>query len=89
MDHIAPGVASAALTLQSIRLQALVHKGVLTPAEALGAIDQSLDAVANSVRTDHSRCADDSPQLAFVATWSQPAITRCQSPPDSSARRRK
>jgi hypothetical protein len=55
MDHIARGVASAALTLQSILLQALVHKGVLTPAEALGAIDQSLDAVANSVRNESDR----------------------------------
>jgi hypothetical protein len=35
MDHIARGVASAALTLQSIQLQALVQKGVLMPAEAL------------------------------------------------------
>jgi len=33
MVHIARGVASAALTLQSIRLQALLGKDVLTPAE--------------------------------------------------------
>jgi hypothetical protein len=53
MDHIARGVASAALSLQSILPQALVHNGVLTPAEAPG--DQSLDAVANSVRNESDR----------------------------------
>ncbi len=46
MDEIARGIASAALTLQSVLLQALVHKGVLTSEEALDVVDRSLAAAA-------------------------------------------
>ena len=35
MDDVARGIATAALTLQSVLLQALVYKEVLTPTEAL------------------------------------------------------
>jgi hypothetical protein len=47
MDDSARGVATAALTLQSILLQTLIHKGVLTGAEALQAVDKCLHAVAS------------------------------------------
>jgi hypothetical protein len=42
MDDIARGIATAALTLQSALLQALVYKEVLTPTEALEVVDKSL-----------------------------------------------
>jgi OmpA-OmpF porin, OOP family len=42
MDDISRGIATAALTLQSVLLQALVHKGALTSEEALDVIDRSL-----------------------------------------------
>jgi hypothetical protein len=45
MDDIARGIASAALTLQSVLLQALVNEGVLTPARALEVVDQAIGAV--------------------------------------------
>ena len=44
MDEISRGIATAALTLQSVLLQALVSKGVLTPEEALEVVDEGLDA---------------------------------------------
>ena len=47
MDDSARGVATAALILQSILLQTLVGNGVLTRAQALQAVDGSLDAVAS------------------------------------------
>jgi hypothetical protein len=45
MDDIARGLATAALTLQSVLLQALVNKGVMVPGEALEVVDKSLGAV--------------------------------------------
>jgi hypothetical protein len=45
MDDVARGIASAALTLQSVLLQALVYKEVLTPTEALEVVDKSLEAI--------------------------------------------
>jgi hypothetical protein len=45
MGDISRGIATAALTLQSVIMQALVAKGALTRAEALGVVDKSLDAV--------------------------------------------
>jgi hypothetical protein len=44
MDEMARGVATAALALQSVLLQALVHKGVLTREDALGIVERSLAA---------------------------------------------
>ena len=44
MDHVTRGIATAALTLQSIVLQALVDSGALTPAQALEAVDKSIEA---------------------------------------------
>ena len=48
MDDISRGIATAALTLQSVMLQALVSKGILTMGEALEVIDKSLDAVVET-----------------------------------------
>jgi hypothetical protein len=42
MDDIVRGIATAALTLQSVLLQALVNKGVLTSEAALDVVDRSL-----------------------------------------------
>ena len=47
MDDSARGIATASLTLQSSLLQALVRKGVLTPADALDIVDNSLRSAAN------------------------------------------
>ena len=48
MDETAQGIATAALTLKSVLLQALVYKGVLSREDALGIIDRSLEAAANA-----------------------------------------
>jgi hypothetical protein len=48
MDKTAQGIATAALTLQSGVLQALVHKGVLSREDALGIVDRSLEAAATA-----------------------------------------
>ena len=48
MDESAQGIATAALTLQSVLLQALVHKGILSLEDALGVVDRSLEAAANA-----------------------------------------
>jgi len=48
MDEAAQGIATAALTLQSVLLQALVHKGVLSREDALGIVDRSLEAAADA-----------------------------------------
>jgi hypothetical protein len=45
MDEISRGMATAALTLQSALLQALINKGALTHGEALDVVEKSLDAV--------------------------------------------
>jgi hypothetical protein len=47
MDDVARGVASAALTLQSIVLQALINEGLLAPHKVLEIVDKALDAVAS------------------------------------------
>jgi hypothetical protein len=60
MDEISRGIALAALTLQSVLLQALVHKGVMTSEESLDVVAKSLDAVA-------LRAADDEDDVADVA----------------------
>ena len=46
MDDYSRGIATATLTLQSVLLQALVHKGVITRADALGIVDRSLETAA-------------------------------------------
>jgi hypothetical protein len=48
MDEISRGIATAALTLQSVLLQALVAKGVLTPAEALDVAERAVKAASES-----------------------------------------
>jgi 3-oxoacyl-[acyl-carrier-protein] synthase II len=52
MDDIARGVASAALTLQSVLLQALVNEGVLPPTINYNQPDPTipLDVVPNKAR---------------------------------------
>jgi hypothetical protein len=47
MDEVARGIASAALTLQSVLLQALVVKGVLTPVEGIEVADKALEAASD------------------------------------------
>ena len=47
MDDSARGIATASFALQSSLLQALVRKGVLTPADALDIVDTSLRSAAN------------------------------------------
>jgi hypothetical protein len=44
LHAIARGTAAAALTLQSVILQALVYRGTMTPAEALEVVDKALTA---------------------------------------------
>ncbi len=52
MNEAAQGIATAALTLQSVLLQALVHMGVLTREDALGIVDRSLAAAAEVPRDE-------------------------------------
>jgi hypothetical protein len=52
MDDISHGIASAALTLQTVMLQALVSKGLLTAQEALEIVDRSLDAIMDTPDDD-------------------------------------
>ena len=47
MDDMSRGIATAALTLQSVLLQALVQKGVIARKDALGIVDRSLEAAGN------------------------------------------
>ena len=47
MDNGARGIAAAALTLQSVMLQTLVYKGVITREDALGIADRSLEAATD------------------------------------------
>jgi hypothetical protein len=47
MDDSARGIATAALTLQSNLLNALIRKAVLTRAEALDIVDSSLRSAAS------------------------------------------
>jgi hypothetical protein len=48
MDDISRGILTAAFTLQSVMLQALVSKGVLSIDEALEIVDKSLDALVDT-----------------------------------------
>ena len=52
MGDISRGIATAALTLQTVMLQALVSKGVLTTQEALEVVYKSLDAVMDTPDDD-------------------------------------
>lgn len=52
MDKISPGIATAALSLQSVLPQALVHKGALTLSEALDVADRALVAARVDPRDD-------------------------------------
>jgi hypothetical protein len=63
MDDISRGIATAALTLQSVMLQALVSKGVLTTDEALEVVDKSLDAVLD---TPYDEGVDDVIEVAHA-----------------------
>jgi hypothetical protein len=63
MDDVARGIAGAALTLQSVLLQALVYKEVLTPTEAL--VDKSLQAV----RAESPRPAPDAVAPPRTIAW--------------------
>src|ERR1700757_2455551 len=52
MDDISRGIATAALTLQTVMLQALVSKGLLTAQEALEIVDRSLDVIMDTPDDD-------------------------------------
>ena len=56
MDEVTRGIATAALTLQSAVLQALVAHGVMSPVQALEAIDLAMDA---SMRNAALKAEDD------------------------------
>ena len=74
MDHIARGVASAALTLQSIRLQALLGKDVLTPAEV-----RPRTAV-------HCRCRGEEGHQGVIAELQQEMLMAVENVPDEGTR---
>jgi rhamnogalacturonyl hydrolase YesR len=61
MDEVSFGIATAALTLQSVMLQALVAKGLLTPSEAVEVVDKSLDAV---IQAPDDEASDGAAQAA-------------------------
>jgi len=50
MDDISGGIATAALILSSVLLQALVNKGTPDPREALEVVGKSFHAVVNGPR---------------------------------------
>jgi polyhydroxyalkanoate synthesis regulator phasin len=58
MDHIIRGIATAAPTLQSVLLQALVHKGVLTRDEAMAVADKVVAAARERSDEDEEDTAD-------------------------------
>jgi hypothetical protein len=80
MDDISRGIATGALTLQSMMLQALVSKGVLTSAEALAAVDKSLDAVIET--------PDDEEEVEAVAEVAHACLAQVREglQPDRAAR---
>src|SRR5215469_7971415 len=51
MDEMARGIATAALTLQSAMLQALVAHGVVSPTQALDIVDLALEVGARPCRS--------------------------------------
>ena len=58
MDEISRGIATAALTLQSVLLQALVAKGELTPAEALDVAERAVKAASESADEHEAHVAE-------------------------------
>ena len=56
MDEVTRGIATAALTLQSAVLQALVAYGVMSQAQALEIVDVAMDA---SMRNAALKAEDD------------------------------
>jgi hypothetical protein len=48
MDNTSRGILTAALTLQSVMLQALVSKGILTIDDAFEVVDKSLDTLLDT-----------------------------------------
>ena len=52
MDDMARGVATAALTLQSVLLQTMVADGTLTPARALEVCDRAIEAYQGTASTE-------------------------------------
>jgi len=66
MDEAAQGIATAALTLQSVLLQALVHKGVLSREDALGIVDRSLEAAANAESVEEAGAVAEITQGCLV-----------------------
>jgi hypothetical protein len=51
MDDLTCGIATAALTLQSVLLQSLVAHGQVTPAQALEVVDKALSASIGTAKT--------------------------------------
>jgi predicted exporter len=51
MDEAARGIATAALTLQSVLLQGLIANGTMTPGQALEAVDRALAATIGSAKS--------------------------------------
>jgi hypothetical protein len=52
MGDISRGIATAAVTLHSVLLRALIEQGLLTPAAALGIVDKALGAVDASPQSE-------------------------------------
>jgi hypothetical protein len=52
MDEVSRGVATAALTIQSVLLQALVAKGIFTQSEAVEVADKALLAAASGTLSE-------------------------------------
>jgi hypothetical protein len=52
MDDISRGIATAAMTLHSVLLQALIEQGLLTPVAALGIVGKTLGAVDASPQSE-------------------------------------
>ena len=64
MDEVARGIATAALTLQSTLLQALVAHGAMSPEQALEVVDLAMEA---STRNKASKTEEDVVVVAVQA----------------------
>jgi len=64
MDEVARGMATAALTLQSALLQALVAHGAISPEQALEVVDLAMEA---STRNKASKTEEDVVVVAVQA----------------------
>ena len=64
MDEVARGMATAALTLQSALLQALVAHGAISPEQALEVVDLAMEA---STRNKASKTEEDVVLVAVQA----------------------